>query len=249
MIIQNKKIQYLRLNHFLSISGIASRRNADKLIKSGIVKINGKLVNKLGTYIHINDIVTVYGTRVKSQKKIYILINKPKGCITSTHDPLHRKTIMNLVTTQKIENQKIYPIGRLDYFTTGVLLLTNDGYITNIFTHPKYNIQKIYHVVLNKMITNEDINKIKNGKIYLKEGKVIIDYIKYLKYKNQLKIKMHIGWNKIIKRLFKKLHYKVIKLDRINFGGFTKNKLKRGKYKFLSQEKVYNMLKQHLYHL
>ncbi|WP_185872711.1 pseudouridine synthase [Blattabacterium cuenoti] len=242
----NNKIKYIRLNRFLSTSGIASRRNADKLIKSGIVKINGKLVQKLGTYININDIVTVYGNRVSSQKKIYILINKPKGFITSTHDPLHRKTIMNLIPPQIENNNKIYPIGRLDSSTTGVLLLTNDGYITEKLTHPKYNVKKIYNVVLNKIIKNEDINKIKNGKIYLKEGKVIIDSIIYVKY-NQLRIKIHIGWNRIIKRLFKKLHYQVIKLDRINFGGFTKQKLKIGKWKILSEKTVYNIFKNNFY--
>ncbi|AER40812.1 MAG: pseudouridine synthase [Flavobacteriales bacterium] len=229
-----KKNDFIRLNHYLSNSGISSRREADKLIQSGIIEVNGKSISKLGTIIHMNDVITINGNRIKNKKKIYILLNKPKGFITSTHDPFNRKTVMNLIPN--FSDYRIYPVGRLDRSTTGVLLLTNDGSITEKLTHPKYNIKKVYHVVLNKNIHDNDIHKIKKGKIFLHEGRVKVDFI--YKKKNKVKIGLHIGWNRVIKRIFKKLNYEVIQIDRINFGGFNKKNLNRGNWCFLNKKEV-----------
>ncbi|AWU43549.1 rRNA pseudouridine synthase [Blattabacterium sp. (Cryptocercus kyebangensis)] len=239
--IQNKKKEFIRLNHYLSNSGISSRREADKLIQSGIVKVNGIPVTKLGTIIHVNDVIKLHGNRIKNKKKIYILLNKPKGFITSTHDPFNRKTVMSLIPN--FSDCRIFPIGRLDRSTTGVLLLTNDGFITEKLTHPKYNVKKIYHVLLNKKIHDEDIYRIKKGKIFLKEGRVKVDFIYREKRKNRIKIGLHIGWNRVIKRIFKKLTYQVIQLDRINFGGFTKKDIKIGCWCFLNKKEINNTLK------
>ncbi|WP_185873794.1 pseudouridine synthase [Blattabacterium cuenoti] len=239
--IKDKKKDYIRLNRYLSNAGISSRREADKLIQSGVIEVNGKSIYQLGTIVHKNDIIKYHGRKIKHQKKIYLLLNKPKGFITSTKDPLNRKTVMNLIP--KFSNYRIYPIGRLDRLTTGVLLFTNDGLITEKLTHPKYHVKKIYHVFLNKNLEYEDINKIKKGKIYLKEGKVKVDFI--YKSKNKIIIGLHLGWNRIIKRLFKKLTYQVIKIDRVNFGGFTKKNIPIGNWCFLNEKEVYHKLINH----
>ncbi len=243
-----KKIEeekLIRLNHYLSnAAGITSRREADKLIQSGLIEVNGKIVTKFGTVVHKNDVIKFHGSRIKNKKKIYILLNKPKGYITSTRDPFHRKTIMNLIPN--LQNYRIYPVGRLDRLTTGVLLLTNDGLITEKLTHPKYKVQKIYLVVLNKTIHYQDLDKIRQGKIYLNEGRVKIDFLhKYAK--NIVKIGLHIGWNRVIRRIFKKLTYQVIKLERIHFGGFTNKNLKIGSWCFLSKQEVDHTVK-NLFH-
>ncbi|AWU45206.1 pseudouridine synthase [Blattabacterium punctulatus] len=242
--IQNKKNKFIRLNHYLSNSGISSRRDADKLIQSGIVKVNGIPVTKLGTVIHVNDVIKLNGNKIKKKNNIYILLNKPKGFITSTHDPFNRKTVMSLIPN--FSNYRIFPVGRLDRSTTGVLLLTNDGFITEKLTHPKYNVKKIYHVLLNKKIHDEDIYKIKKGKIFLREGRVKIDFI-YREQKNRIKIGLHIGWNRVIKRIFKKLTYKVVQLDRINFGGLTKKNIKIGCWNFLNKNEIDNTVKNFFY--
>ncbi|WP_185849173.1 pseudouridine synthase [Blattabacterium cuenoti] len=232
----------IRLNHYLSNAGIASRRKADELIQSGVIEVNGKFVFKLGTVICTNDIVKFHGSRIKSKNKVYILLNKPKGFITTTRDQFNRKTVMNLIPF--FFEYRIFPVGRLDYSTTGVLLLTNDGYLAEKMTHPKYHVKKIYHVSLNKKIKNEDLDKIRKGKIYLKEGKVKVIFInKKNNAKNQIEIGLYIGWNKVIKRIFKKLDYQVIRLDRINFGGLSKKNLKIGDWCFLNKEKIENITK------
>ncbi|WP_341656800.1 pseudouridine synthase [Blattabacterium cuenoti] len=232
----------IRLNHYLSNSGISSRRNADKLIQSGAIEVNGKPVLKLGTVIHTDDIVKFHGSKIKFKKKIYILLNKPKGFITTTRDPFNRKTVMNLIPCLYSE-YRIFPVGRLDSSTTGVLLLTNDGYIAEKLTHPKYHIKKIYHVSLNKKIKNEDLDQIRKKKIYLKEGKVKVCFVKHKKNaKNKIEIGLYIGWNRVIKRIFKKLNYKVIRLDRINFGGLSKKNLKTGNWCFLNKEEIENII-------
>ncbi|BBA17459.1 pseudouridine synthase [Blattabacterium cuenoti] len=231
----------IRLNHYLSNAGISSRRKADKLIQSGAIEVNGKPVFKLGTIIHTNDIVKFHGSKIKSKNKIYILLNKPKGFITTTKDQFNRKTVMNLIPF--FSEYRIFPVGRLDYSTTGVLLLTNDGYIAEKLTHPKYHIKKIYHVSLNKRIRNEDLDQIKKEKIYLKEGKVKILFVKNKrKAKNQIEIGLYMGWNQIIKRIFRKLNYKVIRLDRINFGGISKKNLKIGNWCFLNKKEIENII-------
>ncbi|WP_185864972.1 pseudouridine synthase [Blattabacterium cuenoti] len=234
----------IRLNKYISYAGICSRRNSDKLIQSGSIEVNGKIISKLGTIIDYYDEVKFNGEKIFLQEKIYLIINKPKGFITTTKDQFGRKTIMDLIPYYFFK-RKIYPIGRLDYSTTGVLLLTNDGNFSEYLSHPKYRIQKIYNVTLNKEIKIEDIRKIKNGDIYLKEGKVIINFIMKLK-KNQVKIGIHIGWNRIIKRIFGKLNYIVIKLDRISFGGITKKNIKIGNWKILKKNeiaKIYDTIK------
>ncbi|WP_185859838.1 pseudouridine synthase [Blattabacterium cuenoti] len=234
------KEKFIRLNHYLSNAGIASRREADKLIQSGIIEVNGKIVTKLGTVVHISDVIKFHGNRIKNKKKIYILLNKPKGYITSTRDPFNRKTVMNLIPN--FHNYRIYPVGRLDRLTTGVLLLTNDGLITEKLTHPKYKVQKIYLVVLNKTIQYQDLDLIRQGKIYLNEGRVKIDFI-HQYAKNTVKIGLHIGWNRVIRRIFKKLTYQVIQLERVHFGGFTKKNLKIGNWCFLSKQEVNHTVK------
>ncbi|WP_185852095.1 pseudouridine synthase [Blattabacterium cuenoti] len=231
----------IRLNHYLSNAGISSRRKADKLIQSGAIEVNGKPVFRLGTIIRTNDIVKFHGSKIKSKNKIYILLNKPKGYITTTRDQFNRKTVMNLIPS--ISEYRIFPVGRLDYSTTGVLLLTNDGYIAEKLTHPKYHIKKIYHVSLNKKIRNEDLDKIRKGKIYLKEGKVKVIFVNQKNAKNKIEIGLYIGWNRVIKRIFKKLNYQVIRLDRINFGGLSKKNLKIGNWCFLNKKEIENITK------
>ncbi|AFJ90969.1 pseudouridine synthase [Blattabacterium sp. (Blaberus giganteus)] len=234
----------IRLNHYLSDAGISSRRKADKLIQSGAIEVNGKPVFKLGTIIRTDDIVKFHGSKVKSKNKIYILINKPKGFITTTRDQFNRQTVMNLIPC--LFEYRIYPVGRLDCSTTGVLLLTNDGYTAEKLTHPKYHVKKIYRVSLNKKIKNEDLDKIKKGKIYLKEGKVKVIFVRKIRNaKNQIEIGLDIGWNRVIKRIFKKLDYQVVRLDRINFGGLSKKNLKIGDWCFLKTKEIENITKKY----
>ncbi|WP_185867090.1 pseudouridine synthase [Blattabacterium cuenoti] len=233
----------IRLNHYLSNAGVSSRRKADQLIQSGAIEVNGKPVFKLGTIIHTDDIVKFHGSKIQYKNKIYILLNKPKGFITTTQDQLNRKTVMNLVPYLYLSEYRIFPVGRLDCSTTGVLLLTNDGYITEKLTHPKYHIKKIYHVSLNKEIKNEDLDEIRKGKIYLKEGKVKVIFVNKRNVKNQVKIGLYLGWNRVIKRIFKKLDYQVTRLDRVNFGGITKKNLKIGNWCFLKKEEIENITK------
>ncbi|WP_185865961.1 pseudouridine synthase [Blattabacterium cuenoti] len=230
----------IRLNHYLSNAGVSSRRKADKLIRSGSIEVNGKTIYKLGTIIHTNDIVKCHGSKIKIQNKIYILLNKPRGFITTTKDPFNRKTVMNLIPN--FSKYRIFPVGRLDYSTTGVLLLTNDGFLAEKLTHPKYNVRKTYHVSLNKEIKNEDLDKIRKGKIHLKEGRVKVIFVNKSHSKNKIKIGLYIGWNRIIKRIFKKLDYKVIQLDRVCFGGFSKTNIQVGNWCFLNQKEVKNII-------
>ncbi|WP_185856004.1 pseudouridine synthase [Blattabacterium cuenoti] len=241
---KKKKYGFIRLNHYLSNAGIASRRKSDQLIQSGIIEVNGKTVSKLGTLVHVNDVIKFHGHKIKDKKKIYLLLNKPKGFITSTKDQFKRKTVMNLIPS--FSNYRIYPVGRLDRLTTGVLLFTNDGNLTEKLTHPKYNVKKIYHVFLNKKIQNIDIDKIRKGKISLNEGRVKVDFI--YRDKNKIKIGLHIGWNRVIRRIFTKLNYKVIRLDRVNFGGFTKKNIKIGCWCFLNRKEVNDIMKIHEKH-
>ncbi len=227
----------IRLNHFLSENGITSRRKADDLIKLGTVEVNGKLVLKLGCKINYDDIVKFNGVRVKYKKKIYLLINKPKGYITTTKDKFRRKTVMDLIPYFFYKKYRIFPIGRLDRSTTGILIFTNDGDLSEKLTHPKYRVQKVYSVLLNKRISSKDLEKIKHGRIYLKEGRVKVLFIKLIKY-NKIEIGIHFGWNKIIIRMFKFLNYNIIRLDRISFGGITKKNVKLGNWRFLKNKEI-----------
>ncbi|WP_185861217.1 pseudouridine synthase [Blattabacterium cuenoti] len=231
----------IRLNHYLSNAGISSRRKADQLIQSGAIEVNGKPVCKLGTVIHLNDVVKFHGSKVKLKNKIYILLNKPKGFISSTRDQFNRKTVMNLIPS--FSKYRIFPVGRLDYSTTGIMLLTNDGYIAEKLTHPKYHVKKIYHVSLNKKIKNEDLHKIRTEKIHLKEGKVKVMFVNKKNSENQVEIGLFIGWNRVIKRMFKKLNYQVIRLDRVNFAGLSKKNLPIGNWCFLNKREIENITK------
>ncbi|MDH3003927.1 MAG: pseudouridine synthase [Flavobacteriia bacterium] len=231
------KKNYLRLNHYISNSGIVSRRKADHLIKLGLIKVNGKIINKIGYKININDNIIYNNYLIKPKKKIYLLLNKPKGIITTTSDDKNRKTVIDILSKKITIKYRIYPVGRLDKQTTGILLLTNDGNITKILTHPKYKIKKGYNVILNKNLNKLDLKKIKNG-IYLSEGITKIDKIHYINNSfNEIFIELHIGWNRVIRRIFNFLNYKIIKLDRI-FLGKIKNNLKEGKWRFLTKKEI-----------
>ncbi|WP_185855466.1 pseudouridine synthase [Blattabacterium cuenoti] len=231
----------IRLNHYISLSGISSRRKADKLIKLGLVEVNGKIITKLGTVINNNDLVKLNGEKIQIEEKVYLLINKPKGFVTTTKDQLNRKTVMSLIPNH-LKKYKLFPVGRLDRNTTGMLLITNDGTITEKLTHPKYHVQKIYCVLLNKQISSDELEKIRKGEIYLKEGRVKVNFIRVKRNKKKIEIGLCVGWNRIVKRIFKKLNYKVIHLDRINFGGFTKKFIKRGIWMQVSHKKIKEIL-------
>jgi 23S rRNA pseudouridine2605 synthase len=237
-----KETPLVRLNKYIADAGICSRREADKLILAGAVKINGEVVTVLGTKVSLTDKVQ-FGDQTLSREKVrYLLLNKPKGFITSTKDPHHDKTVMNLVSNACKE--RIYPIGRLDRNTTGLLLFTNDGQLTKKLSHPRYGIKKIYHVLLDKALTKTDMMQIVAG-IELEDGLIKVDAIEYVgdgSDKKELGIELHSGKNRIVRRIFEKLGYHVVKLDRVYFAGLTKKNLSRGHWRFL-EEKEINMLK------
>ncbi len=233
--------QPMRLNRFLSNAGVCSRRDADSFIKIGFVKVNGEVVTELGTKVMLTDEVKFKNRIVKLEDKIYVLLNKPKGYVTTCDDPENRKTVMDLVRGACTE--RIYSVGRLDRNTTGVLLLTNDGELSARLTHPKFLKKKIYHVFLNKEILEEDMEKIRSG-ITLEDGEIKADAVEYAKDddKKQVGIEIHSGRNRIVRRIFETLGYHVIKLDRVYFAGLTKKNLKRGSWRYLTEEEV-SMLK------
>jgi 23S rRNA pseudouridine2605 synthase len=232
----------IRLNRYIANSGICSRREADKLIEAGAVKVNGKVVTVLGTKVSRSDKVT-YGDQSLSREKLrYLLLNKPKGFITTTDDPQDRKTVMNLIAHACKE--RIYPVGRLDRNTTGLLLFTNDGEMAKKLSHPRYGIKKIYHVGLDHYVTLQDMRKILAG-IELDDGMVKADEIEYVgdgKDKKEIGLELHTGQNRVVRRIFEQLGYKVVKLDRVYYAGLTKKNLPRGEWRFL-EEKEINMLK------
>jgi len=237
-----KDSSLVRLNKYIADAGICSRREADKLILAGAVSINGEVVTTLGTKVSRTDRVQFGDQTLAREKLRYLLLNKPKGFITSTEDPHHEKTVMNLVSNACKE--RIYPVGRLDRNTTGLLLFTNDGQITKKLSHPRYGIKKIYHAVLEKALTKTDMMKIIEG-IELDDGKIKVDAIEYVgdgSDKKELGIELHSGKNRIVRRIFEKLGYNVVKLDRVYFAGLTKKNLPRGHWRFL-EEKEINMLK------
>ncbi|MBR4381261.1 MAG: RNA-binding S4 domain-containing protein [Bacteroidaceae bacterium] len=227
----------IRLNKFLANAGICSRREADEYIQAGVVTVNGEVVKELGTKIKRGDEVKFHDQPVSIERKIYVLLNKPKDCVTTTDDPQARKTVMDIVKGACPE--RIYPVGRLDRNTTGVLLLTNDGELASKLTHPKYEKKKIYRVKLDKDLTQDDMNKIATG-IELEDGEVHADEIAYADEtkKNDIGIEIHSGKNRIVRRIFEHLGYKVTKLDRVFFAGLTKKGLKRGDWRFLTQQEV-----------
>ena len=232
----------IRLNKYLANAGIASRRAADQLIESGAVMINGEVVTRLGTKVMPGDKVQFGGQTLKQEKLQYLLLNKPKGFLTTSDDPFNRRTVMSLV--EKACPERIYPVGRLDRNTMGLLLFTNDGDLAKKLMHPKHNIKKIYHVFLDKNLTKNDMLRIADG-LELEDGKIIPDSIAYVagaEDKKQIGIELHSGKNRIVRRIFEHLGYRVIKLDRVFFAGLTKKDLPRGKWRFLTPKEV-NMLK------
>lgn len=232
----------IRLNKYLADAGVCSRREADKLIASGTVKVNGKIVTELGTKVSTTDKVVYGGEALRREKLRYLVLNKPKDFITTTDDPYERKTVMGLV--DKACKERIYPVGRLDRGTTGVLLFTNDGDLAKKLTHPRHGIRKIYHVVLNKQLTKADFEKITEG-IELDDGPIKVDKISWADdghNKKEVGIELHSGRNRIVRRIFESLGYRVIRLDRVVFAGITKKDTPRGKWRMLSESEV-NMLK------
>ena len=231
----------IRLNKFLANAGVCSRREADEFIQKGEIKVNGEVITELGTKITRNDVVTHNDKVVLPEHKIYVLLNKPKDCVTTSDDPQGRLTVMDIVRNACTE--RIYPVGRLDRNTTGVLLLTNDGDLASKLTHPKYIKKKIYHVWLDRDVNEEDMQRIADG-IELEDGPIHADAISYATDtdKNQVGIEIHSGRNRVVRRIFESLGYRVVKLDRVYFAGLTKKNLPRGRWRYLTQQEV-NFLK------
>ena len=227
----------VRLNKFLANAGVCSRREADEYIQAGNVTVNGEVVKELGTKILRTDVVTFGGRTVTLEKKVYVLLNKPKDYVTTSDDPQQRKTVMDLV--KDVCPERIYPVGRLDRNTTGVLLLTNDGDLASKLTHPSFLKKKVYHVFLDKNVTAHDMQQIAEG-IELEDGEIHADAIEYPDEhdKSQVGIEIHSGKNRIVRRIFEHLGYRVMKLDRVQFAGLTKKALRRGDWRFLTEKEV-----------
>ena len=231
-----KQIGEMRLNRFLAQSGLCSRREADDFITAGLVTVNGQIVTQLGTKVLPTDEVKFNDSRVQGEKKVYLVLNKPKGYVTSLDDPHAGKTVMELV--QGACTERIYPVGRLDKNSLGLLLFTNDGDLTKQLTHPAFRKKKIYQVSLDKPLTRADMDRIAEG-ITLEDGEIFADEISYVKdNKQEGGIEIHSGRNRIVRRIFEFLGYTVTKLDRVYYAGLTKKNLKRGAWRFLSREEV-----------
>ena len=236
--IANKESGLIRLNKYISNSGICSRREADVLISTGVVTVNGEVVTQMGYKVKPGDSVCYGGEKLSNERKVYLLLNKPKGFITTLEDPQERKTVMNLVG--KACKERIYPVGRLDRNTCGLLLFTNDGELTKKLTHPSFGARKIYHVELDKPLTKADMNLLCEG-VELEDGIARFDDIQYVEGFNSKKVvgvELHSGKNRIVRRMFNHLDYKVEKLDRVFFAGLTKKNLTRGHYRFLTEQEV-----------
>jgi 23S rRNA pseudouridine2605 synthase len=242
----NRKVEEnIRLNRFIAHCGICSRREADDLIRNGFITVNGNKVTDLGVKVSASDDVRYKNKRLSAEKMVYILLNKPKGYVTTVEDPHADKTVLDLVGNACTE--RIYPVGRLDKETTGVLLLTNDGQLTGRLTHPKYIRKKIYHVFLNKPVTKNDLSLLTEG-IEIDGEMITIDAVSYAdpEDRTQIGIEIHSGQNRIVRRIFEKLGYRVSKLDRVYFAGLTKKNLPRGKWRFLTEKEI-NMLKRGIF--
>ena len=231
----------IRLNKFLANAGICSRREADEFITAGAVSVNGVVVTELGTKVKRTDEIKFHDQPVNIERKVYVLLNKPKDCVTTSDDPQERKTVMDFV--KGACKERIYPVGRLDRNTIGVLLLTNDGDLASKLTHPKYLKKKIYHVYCDKNVTKADLDQIVSG-ITLDDGEIHADAVSYASEtdKSQVGIEIHSGKNRIVRRIFEALGYRVIKLDRVYFAGLTKKGLRRGDWRYLTEQEV-NMLR------
>ncbi len=227
----------IRLNKFIANSGICSRREADVFIKAGSATVNGKVITEMGYKVQDDDVVRFDGSLISPEQKRYVLLNKPKNFITTMDDDRGRRTVMELVANASKE--RIYPVGRLDRNTTGLLLFTNDGELAKKLTHPKHNVQKIYHASLDKKLSMSDLHKIADG-FMLDDRRVIVDEISYIQNqpKTEVGVKIHSGRNRIVRRIFEHFNYSVIKLDRVIFAGLTKKNLPRGHWRHLTQMEV-----------
>ncbi len=242
---EQKVSEEIRLNKYLSHAGVASRRAADELIKEGRVTVNGVVVTEMGYKVKLKDKVQFDKKQLSLEKKYYLLLNKPKDYITTLKDEKDRKTVMQLLRgayeqITSLQKPRLYPVGRLDRNTTGVLLITNDGELAQKLTHPSTEVRKVYHVTLDKKLRMEDFNKIAEGGVVLEDGIAEIDEIALPNPKNKAEvgIEIHTGKNRFIRRLFEALDYEVLKLDRVFFAGLTKKDVPRGRWKFLSEEEV-----------
>ena len=227
----------IRLNRFISNSGLCSRRDADEHIKNGLISVNGKVVTNLATQVSPRDDVRYKNKKLTAEKKVYILMNKPKDCVTTVEDPHAERTVLDLLGSKLRE--RVYPVGRLDKATTGVLLLTNDGELTKKLTHPKHKRRKIYHVFLDRAVTKNDLGKLVEG-IDLDGSMVVADSVSYVdaEDKSQIGIELHSGQNRVVRRMFEKLGYSIKKLDRVYFAGLTKKNVPRGKWRFLTEKEI-----------
>lgn len=235
----------LRLNRFIANSGLCSRRDADEHIKNGLITVNGKVVTDMGVKVSYNDEVRFRSKKLTAEKKVYILMNKPKDYVTTVEDPHAEHTVIELLGNDFKE--RVYPVGRLDKATTGVLLLTNDGELAGKLMHPKYKRKKVYHVFLDKTVTKNDLVRLTEG-IELEDTKIVADAVSYAdpEDKTQIGIELHSGQNRVVRRMFESLGYNVKKLDRVYFAGLTKKNVKRGKWRFLTEKEI-SMLKRGIF--
>ena len=229
--------ELIRLNKYISQSGLCSRRAADELIKKGKVQVNNKICDQVGTKINKNDKVIVNKKLIKPEKNIYVLLNKPKDYISTNKDTHNRRVVFDLI---KGINERLFSVGRLDRKTTGLLLLTNDGDIAKKLTHPSYKIKKIYSVTLEKKISNDEISQIKNG-LFVEDEYIKVDNVERLEKDYEVGIEIHMGKNRIVRKIFESLNHRVSKLDRVLFGPFTKKDLPRGKWRILNQNEIRNL--------
>lgn len=237
----SKDINYTRLNKFISNAGVCARRAADELITAGLISVNGKKVTTLGQKVCDEDVVHYKGKVLFADEKVYILLNKPKDYITTLDDPQERKTVINLV--KDACRERIYPVGRLDRHTTGVLLLTNDGDLTKGLSHPSSNVKKVYHVILNKDLSDKDLASIKKG-VTLEDGVAMVDDIHMDPMDRRVVgLEIHMGKNRVVRRIFEHLGYEVAKLDRTLYAGLTKVKLQRGKWRYLNHFEIRELKK------
>jgi 23S rRNA pseudouridine2605 synthase len=240
-----KEPELIRLNRFIANSGLCSRRDADEHIKSGLISVNGKVVTDLGTKVTYRDEVKFKNKKLSAEKKVYILMNKPKDYVTTVEDPHAEHTVLELLGEDFPE--RVYPVGRLDKATTGVLLLTNDGDLAGKLTHPKYKRKKVYHAFLDKVVTKNDLVKLTEG-IDLEGTTIVADAVSYAdpEDKTQIGIELHSGQNRVVRRLFESLGYKVKKLDRVYFAGLTKKNVQRGRWRYLTDKEI-SMLKRGIF--
>lgn len=233
------KSDKIRLNRFIANSGISSRREADELIKMGLISVNGKVISELGYKVSPGDEVRYEDKVLKAEKPVYILMNKPKGFLTTTDDPQERKTVMHIVGSAVKE--RIYPVGRLDRNTTGLLLLTNDGELADRLMHPSFNVKKVYKVELDRALTKADFQAIIEG-VRLEEGRAAVDDLAIVSEDGRtVGLELHIGWNRVVRRIFENLGYEVLKLDRTVYAGLDKKELSRGQWRFLTKEEIIHL--------